>query len=93
MLRTYLINGRQGSPSHILSELGVMENNYLFAGRLALVSTCITASSPRDAESRSCCGQDLGGGRQSELKRRSLSVVRRGPQSAAVRFNNGTADG
>ena len=35
------------SLSHILSELGVMESNYLFCGRLALVSFCITARQPQ----------------------------------------------
>src|SRR6266481_1900184 len=35
------------SLSHILSELGVMESNYLFCGRLALVSIRITARQPQ----------------------------------------------
>ena len=35
------------SLSHILSESGVMESNYLFCGRLALVSIRITARQPQ----------------------------------------------
>jgi hypothetical protein len=46
--RTYLINGctRCGLTSNILSELGVMESNYPFCGRRALVSMRIIAGEP-----------------------------------------------
>ena len=48
----------------------------------------------RDTESRSSCGhlQGFGCGRQSEMERCTPSVVRRGPQTASVRLDNGAAD-
>ena len=65
-----------------------------FCGRLAPVSTCITTNRPRDTESRSSCrhSQGFGCGRQSEMKCCAPSIVRCGPQVAAVRFHNGSAD-
>jgi len=51
--------------------------------------------SPRDTESRSCRGHFhyLGCGRQSEMERCTPSVVRRGPQTATMGLDDGTADG
>jgi hypothetical protein len=43
--------------------------------------------------SESYCGRLFDGcGWQSEMKRRASSVVRRGPQTATMRFHDGTAD-
>ena len=83
-----------GSLSDILSELGVMDSNYLFCARLALASICITSieAAPGNTESRSSCWQDFGCGRQSEMKCCSSSAVGSRPQPAAMRLHNGTAD-
>ena len=49
----------------------------------------------RGTASRSSFGhsQGFGCGRQSEMERCAPSVIRRGPQTASVRFHNGAADG
>src|SRR5689334_24722575 len=50
--------------------------------------------SPRDTKSRSGSGllQYFGCGRQSEVESRAPSGIGRGPQTATMRLNNGTAD-
>src|ERR1700745_619841 len=75
----------------------MMDSSYIFCGRLALVSICITSieAAPGNTGSRSSCWhlQDFGCSRQSEMKCCSSSIVGGRPQAATVRLNNGTADG
>jgi hypothetical protein len=69
----------------------------LFYDWLARLTSMFTTArlAPVTLESRSGIGHShyLGCGRQSEMKGRAPSVVRRGPQTATMGLDNGTADG
>jgi hypothetical protein len=69
--------------------------NYFLRYGLPWPRSASSRGSPRDTESRSGCGhsQGFGCGRQSKMKRCAPSVVRRGPQTATMGLDNGTADG
>jgi len=74
---------------HVLSELPVAGGSYKFL-RIGLPPWSVTGAGPVTLESRSGIGHShyFGCDRQSEMKRCTLSVVRRGPQTATMGLDN-----